>query len=62
MNAKSARCIICGREYIERHEVLFTICPRCTEEMRKYREWQNTKRKLFGEFRRWLDECNESFG
>ena len=56
MEWRYERCVICHRRFKECHDVLFTVCPRCADKVREYRRWQNLKRKLFGEFRRMLNE------
>jgi len=56
MKWRYERCVICGRRYKECRDVLFTVCPRCADKVREYRKWKNLKRKLFGEFRRMLND------
>jgi len=33
MNERYEKCLFCGKEYKEYYDVLFTICPKCTEEI-----------------------------
>ena len=49
MSERYERCVFCNGRYKESHDVLFTVCPRCTKQIREYRKFREMKRKQFKE-------------